>query len=94
MAGVNCRTTSRPAAGWYISNYCERESTVAVLTYDGVEVKPDPDLVAVEGLIVITFAWRSVICPIGRSAEDTGDVQIHETSKGESEQGASEDEPL
>jgi hypothetical protein len=43
---------------------------MAILTYDGVEMKSDPDLVAVKVLIVVTFAWRSVICPIVRPAED------------------------
>jgi hypothetical protein len=70
------------------------ENTVAILTYDGVEMESDPDLVAVEVLIVVTFTRRSVIRPIVRSAEDTGDVQIHQSSKSESEQGSSEDEPL
>jgi hypothetical protein len=70
------------------------ENTVAILTYDGVEMESDPDLVAVEVLIVVTFTRRSVIRPIVRSAEDTGDVQIHPSSKSESEQGSSEDEPL
>jgi hypothetical protein len=66
---------------------------VAVLTYDGVEVKPDPDLVAVEGLVVVAFAWRSVVRSIDRSAEDTRDVQVHESGKSESEQSSSKDEP-
>jgi len=57
-------------------------------------VKSDSDLVAVEGLIVVTFTRRSVVRSIVRSAEDTGDVQIHQSSKSESEQGSSEDEPL
>jgi hypothetical protein len=94
MTGVNCRTTSRPAAEWYISNCCERESTVAVLTYDSVEVKSDPYLVAIEVLVVVTFAWRSVVCPIDRPAEHAGDVQVHESGKSESEQGSCKDEPF
>ena len=67
---------------------------MAVLTYDGVEVKSDTYLVAIEVLIVITFARCSVVCSIGRSAEDAGDVQIHKPGKRENEQGSSKDEPL
>jgi hypothetical protein len=66
---------------------------VAVLTYDGVEVKPDPDLIAIEVPIVVTFAWCSVVCSIGWSAEDARDVQVHESGKSEPEQDSSKDEP-
>lgn len=57
-------------------------------------MKSDSNLVAVERLIVVAFTWRSVVYSVVGSAEDTGDVQVHESSKGESEQGSSEDEPL
>lgn len=67
---------------------------MALLTYDGVEVKSDPDLVPVEGLVVVAFTRRSVVRSIVGSAEDTRDVQVHQSSKGKSEQGSSEDEPL
>lgn len=70
------------------------ENNEAVLTYDGVEMKSDSDLVAVEVLIVVTFTRRSVVRSIVRSTEDARDVQIHQSSKGEPEQGSSEDEPL
>lgn len=63
------------------------------LTQNGVEMKPDPDLVAVEVLIVVTLAWRSGVRSTRRSAEDTRDVQVHKSSKGESEQCSSKDEP-
>jgi hypothetical protein len=56
-----------------------------MLTQDGEKMEPDTDLVSVEVLIVIAFAWRGVVCACRRSAEDTRDVQVHESSKGESE---------
>jgi hypothetical protein len=48
-------------------------------------MKPDTDLVSVEVLVVVAFAWRGVVCACRRSAKDTGDVQVHESSNGESE---------
>jgi uncharacterized protein YceK len=57
-------------------------------------MKPDPDLVAVEVLIVVTFTGCGSVSTVRRSAEDAGDVQVHESSKGESEQGPSKYEPL
>ena len=93
MAGVNWRTTSKLAAGWNVSDCRKTGNTVVILTQDGVEMKPNTDLVAVEVLIVVTFTRRSVVRSIVRSAEDTGDVQIHQSSKSESEQGSSKDEP-
>lgn len=93
MAGVNWRITSRLAAGRSVSDCRIKKYTVAALTQNGVEMEPDPDLVAVEVLIVVTFAWRSGVRSTRRSAEDTRDVQVHKSSKGESEQCSSKDEP-
>jgi hypothetical protein len=56
-------------------------------------MKPDTDLVSVKVLVVIAFARCGVVCACRRSAEDTRDVQVHKSSKGESEQSSSEDEP-
>ena len=94
MTGVNWRTTSRLAAERSISDCCGVDSIVAELTQDGVKMKPDPDLVAVEVLIIVTFTWCGRVSSIRRSAEDAGDVQVHESSKSKSEQSSSKDEPL
>jgi hypothetical protein len=56
-------------------------------------MEPDTDLVSVKVLVVITLAWRGVVCACRRSAEDTRDVQVHESSKGKSKQSSGEDEP-
>jgi hypothetical protein len=64
-----------------------------LLTQDREKMKPDADLVSVKVLIVIAFAWCSVVCACRGSAEDTRDVQVHESSKGESEQSSGEDGP-
>jgi hypothetical protein len=50
------------------------DSIVAVLTQNGIKMKPDPDLVAVEVSIVVTFTWRGGVSSVRRSAEDAGDV--------------------
>ena len=94
MTGVNWRTTSRLAAERSVSDYCKMDSIVAVLTQNGIKMKPDPDLVAVEVSIVVTFTWRGGVSSVRRSAEDARNVQVHESGKSEPEQGSSEDEPL
>ena len=94
MAGVNWRSTSRLAARRSVSDCCRSGSTAAVLTQNGVKMKPDPDLVAGEVLIVVTFTWCCGVSSVRRSAEDSGDVQVHEPSKSKSEQGSSKNEPL
>ena len=70
MTGVNWRTTSRLAAERSVSDYCKMDSIVAVLTQNGIKMKPDPNLVAVEVLVVVTFTWRSGVSSVRRSAED------------------------
>jgi hypothetical protein len=47
---------------------------VISLTQNGVKMKPDADLVAVEVLVVIAFAWRSVVGSVDGSAENAGNV--------------------
>jgi hypothetical protein len=56
-----------------------------MLTQDGVEMESDTDLVAVEVLVVIAFAWSRAVASVGRSAEDAVDVQVHETGESETE---------
>lgn len=70
MAGVNWRTTSRLAAERSVSNCYISGSTSAVLTQNSIKMKPDPNLVAVEVLVVVTFTWRSGVSSVRRSAED------------------------
>ena len=71
---MNWSTTRRLAAERSVSNCCISGSTSAVLTQNGVEMKPDPDLVTVEVFIVVTFTWRGGVSSVRRSAEDAGDV--------------------
>jgi hypothetical protein len=56
-------------------------------------MESDTDLVSVKVLVVVAFAWRGVVCACRRSAEYTGDVQVHESSERESQQGSGKDEP-
>jgi hypothetical protein len=48
-------------------------------------MKPDADLVTIKVLVVIAFTWRSVVGSRDWSAEDAGDVQVHQSSESESE---------
>lgn len=61
MAGVNWRMTSRPAAAKIVRKLAQSRSVLASLTKDGVEMKSDADLVAVEVLVVIAFTRRSMV---------------------------------